>query len=331
MKTGAATVRGRRPEAAGCLEAGSALATSDPPLEELLISVVAGLLEDSLHVAVGTSSPIPGAGALLARALRSADGSVETSKRGRAPTQKASQAGTAVGRPHRSQGLRVSILGSRRHQAMTNGGVELFDLAATGRIDAFFLGGGQIDAHANINLVGVGKYPECSPRWPGSFGSPYMYALVRKVILFRQEHSRRVFVPRVDFVSASGSSPPGTYRPGGPFALLTGLCLFRFDRERGRFVLRSIHPGHTLEEVRDQTGFDVDLDPGWTTTRSPSHASVALMRSLVRDQIAETYPAFARQWTASIDKSKGGVKDHRGQGDRPPRSLADRASGHAAT
>ena len=139
--------------------------------EELLIGVLARLLEGAGHVAVGASSPIPGAAALLARAL--SDGA-----------------------------MRVTVLGSRRHNGFTDGGRELFDCAAQGRIDAFFLGGGQIDGEANINLVGTGDYPRVDVRFPGSFGSPYLYFLVPRVILFREEHSPRVLVPKVDFVSA---------------------------------------------------------------------------------------------------------------------------------
>ena len=93
-------------------------------------------------------------------------------------------------------------------------------------------------------------------RWPGSFGSPYQYALVPKVILFREEHSPRVMVSKVDFISAPGTSPAHVHRPGGPSALVSGLCLFSFDRQRKRFRLESVHPGHDADEVRRQTGFD---------------------------------------------------------------------------
>lgn len=276
--------------------------TLDDPLPiEVLISTVAALLEGVRHVAVGASSPIPGAGALLARAL-SCNLADTTPCAQRLGTPEADlEADSGVRSLPRSRRVRVSILGSRRHHAMTNGGVELFDLAATGRIDAFFLGGGQIDAAANINLVGIGDYPTTLTRWPGSFGSAYLYHLVRRVILFRLEHSRRVFVPRVDFVSACGSSPEGEYRPGGPIALLTGLCLFRFDRNRRRFVLQSVHPPHTLEEVRDQTGFDFDLAPGLAATPLPGDQALALMRGAIREEIAETYPEFARTWSQSLE------------------------------
>src|SRR5919108_2328808 len=124
--------------------------------DELLICAIARMLEGLGHVAVGAASPIPGAAALLARAL-------------------------SGGR------LRVSLLGSEDHNFFTNGGRELFDCAAQGRIDAFFLGGGQIDGAANLNLVGIGDYPRVSQRFPGSFGSAYLYFLVPRVILFREE------------------------------------------------------------------------------------------------------------------------------------------------
>jgi glutaconate CoA-transferase subunit B len=102
--------------------------------------------------------------------------------------------------------MRVTLLGSPKDNFFTSGGVELFDLAAQGRIDAFFLGGGQIDGQGNINLVGTGRYPATAVRWPGSFGSAYLYFLVPRVILFREEHTRRVMVPNVDFISAPGVS-----------------------------------------------------------------------------------------------------------------------------
>lgn len=232
--------------------------------KEVLITTISRLLEGCRHVIVGASSPIPGGAALLARA--------------------------------RSGGrLKLNILGSQRHNSFTNGGVETFDLAAQGRVDAFFLGGGQIDGEANINLVGTGGYPAGDVRWPGSFGSAYLYFLVPKVILFREEHSRRVFVPKVDFVSAPGWSEPGVYRPGGPWRMVTGLGQFRFDRERRRFAVESVHPGHTVEEIRDQTGFDLDVPGRVPETPVPDAATLALLRGRIREELAETYPRFAAE------------------------------------
>ena len=61
---------------------------------------------------------------------------------------------------------RITILRACRHTAWSDGSKELFDCAAQGRIDAFFLGGGQIDGEANINLIGIGAYPTMKKRFP---------------------------------------------------------------------------------------------------------------------------------------------------------------------
>ena len=230
--------------------------------EELLIACIARLLVGVRHVAIGMASPIPGSAALLARAT--------------AP-----------------EAMRVSILGSRGDQAWADTGVELFDCAGQGRLDAFFLGGGQIDGQANINLVGVGAYPQQKVRWSGSFGSAYLYFVVPRVILFREEHSRRTLVEKVDFISAPGTSPPEVYRPGGPYALVTGRCVFSFDKNRRRFRLESLHPGQKLETVLDNTGFAFDYEPDTPETPPPDPEMLALIRNEIALEIAETYPKFA--------------------------------------
>jgi glutaconate CoA-transferase subunit B len=232
--------------------------------EELYASAIADLLTGVRNVAVGMLSPVPGAGALLAAHLSGGQ-------------------------------TRLTILGSRAHSRLTNGGAELFDRAGRGAIDAFFLSGGQIDGHGNINLVGTGAYPQTEVRWSGSFGSAYLYYLVPRVVLFRWEHSRRTLVPQVDFISATGTSPPGVHRTGGPVALITNLCLFHFDRARGRFSLRSVHPGYTLEEVRDQTGFDFDCSESVPVTPPPDAERLQALRGPVARQIGNIYPAFAER------------------------------------
>ena len=142
--------------------------------EELLADVIARLIGDVRHVAVGNASPIPATAALLAR------------ERGN-------------GRPY------VSLLQSRKHNFFTDGARELFDCAGQGRIDVFFLSGGQIDGAGNVNLVSTGDYAHPKVRFPGSFGSAYLYYVVPKVILFRTEHSAGLCA-RGDYISAPGAS-----------------------------------------------------------------------------------------------------------------------------
>ncbi len=239
-------------------------------IEERLAVAIAKLVLDpaaprARHVAVGNASAIPAAAVLLARAL---------------------------GHP-----IRVSLLTRPRGNPFTEGSRELFDLAGQGRIDLFFLGGGQIDGEANINLLGTGEWPGREARFPGSFGSAFMYLMTPRTILFREEHSPRVLVPRVDLVSAPGVSPPGVFRRGTAQALVTGRCVFRFDLARARFALESIHPGESVASVTAQTGFAFDTPEAVPETPGPTERELALLRGVVCEQMLETYPEFcARVW-----------------------------------
>ena len=224
--------------------------------EELLACLIARLIADASHVAVGAASPIPAAACELLRA--------------------------------RGKALRVTRLHKRRGNPFSEGSRELFDLAGQGRIDYFFLGGAQIDGEANINLVRAeGR------RFPGSFGSAFMYFVCR-TILFREEHSRRVLVPRVEFISAPGWSPPEVARRGGPVALVTGKALFRWQSEKRRFRLESVHPGHAVAEVREATGFDYDAADAHETP-DPAAPELELLRGPVARELAGDYPEFVRR------------------------------------
>src|SRR6201982_1850378 len=122
--------------------------------EELLADVICRLIGDARHIAVGAASPIAASAALVVR------------ERGNLP---------GLDSPY------VSLLGSRAHTFFTDGSRELFDCAGQNRVDVFFLSGGQIDGAGNINLVSVGDYDHPKARFPGSFGSAYLYYVVPKV------------------------------------------------------------------------------------------------------------------------------------------------------
>lgn len=230
--------------------------------DELLIATIARLLEGEGTVAVGSSSPIPAASALLAQAT--------------------------------SQGAtRALVFRNSIQDPFPESASELYDRIGQGRIDVFFLGGGQIDGEANLNMVGVGGYPRSRVRFPGCHGTPFIYMMVPRTILFREEHSPRVLVPKVDFISAPGTSPPNIHRRGGPTDLITEIAHFRFDSARRRFKLASVHPGHSVSEVIERTGFEFECTGEVHETPSPSTEQLALIRDRVAAEVAQTYPEFA--------------------------------------
>ena len=236
--------------------------------EEVMAAALARLITDpqappARHIAVGAASAIPAAACWLVKMLF---------------------------RP-----VRLSLLHRQSGNPFTAGTRELFDLTGQGRIDLFFLGGGQIDGQANINLIGTGDWPGTAARCPGSYGSAFMYFMTPRTILFREEHSPRVLVPRVDIVSAPGVSPPGVFRRGTAQALVTGRCVFRFDATRARFTLASVHPGETPATIRAATGFDYDEPADVPETEAPSAEELATLRGPVCDAMLETYPDFCRR------------------------------------
>jgi glutaconate CoA-transferase subunit B len=145
--------------------------------------------------------------------------------------------------------------------------------------------------------VSIGDPDKPKARFPGSFGSAYLYFIVPRVILFRQEHSRRSLVPKVDFISAPGVSEPNVYRPGGPYAFVTGRCVFEFDKSRGRFLLKSLHPGQSIEDIERETGFEYDcpVESDVPETEPPSSQWLDLIRGPVGNEIREVYPDFAKR------------------------------------
>ena len=118
-----------------------------------------------------------------------------------------------------------------------------------------------------------------------------MYSVVKRTILFREEHSPRVLVPRVEFISARGD----------PAALLTGKALFSWQKDSKKFLLQSFHPGEDAKSIAAATGFDYDVSPEVGETTAPTADELALLRGPVAKQIAADYPDFARRvWGTTL-------------------------------
>lgn len=224
---------------------------------------IARRLRDGETIAVGSVSPIPALACLLARATH-------------------------------APGARLILLGNPEHFPFNGGMQEFYNFALRGRLDVFFGSGAQIDAHGNFNLSVVGDYARPTVRLPGGRAQGALPFVVKRFYLFRTDHSRRVFVPRVDFVTAPGTSPPDVYRPGGLAGVVTDLCVFDFAKERGRLELASLHPGVSLEEVQARTGFLVHAPAPVPTSPVPTTREIELLRGRVRAELEEFYPEFVR-------------------------------------
>ncbi|WP_055665153.1 CoA-transferase subunit beta [Desnuesiella massiliensis] len=125
---------------------------------------------------------------------------------------------------------------------------EIFDLSMRGGLDVAFLSGIQFDSYGNVNASVVGDYHKPKVRLPGGAGSAVLIPTAKRAIIWRTKHDKRTFVPKCDFVTTRGNI----------HKIVTPLCIFAF--KDGRLVLDSIHKTSSLQEVIDNTGFEVVYD-----------------------------------------------------------------------
>lgn len=219
-------------------------------------------IHDGERIGVGVESPIPVVGALLARML--------------------SAPGVIIGSRGVPAGAR--LVGSH----------EFTQLAQSGKIDLFFLAAVQVDAQANINLQYIVEDGR-RKRFLGAFAAPIYYAVARRTVLYRAEHSPRVFVKAVDCVTAAGWPAPRERRLGGPSKIITGRAVLRVDHERRAIELESFHPGETPASVQAVTGFALAIPDDVHETPPPTEAETRALHEHV-------YPALgtaAVPWLAA--------------------------------
>jgi glutaconate CoA-transferase, subunit B len=155
-----------------------------------------------------------------------------------------------------------------------------------GRIDVGFLGAAQLDRHGNINTTVIGgSYSEPAVRLPGAGGAPEIAAACKEVIVVLRQ-SRRTFAERVDFVTSVGfgEGPRDRQRlgltGGGPRKVITDLGVLRPDPDTLQLVLAEIYPGVPVAEVREKTGWDLQVSPDLAEAAPPTESELTALREL---------------------------------------------------
>lgn len=155
-----------------------------------------------------------------------------------------------------------------------------------GRIEVGFLGAAQIDRFANINTTVIGAdYARPKVRLPGAGGAPEIAASCGRVFVTVRQ-TRRAFVEKVDFVTSVGfgRGPGDRERLGlrgcGPQLVITDLGVLEPDPQTCELVLTHLHPGVTVEQARDSTGWDLRVADDLTTTEPPTPEELSVLRHL---------------------------------------------------
>jgi glutaconate CoA-transferase subunit B len=240
---------------------------------ELMICCAARLLEDGATVAVGTG--VPCAAAMLAQ-------------RTQAPNLVVCFEAGGVGPQLPTMPISVGDSRTFYRGLMATSMCDIMETAQRGLIDYAFLGGAQIDAYGNLNSTLIGQdYAKPKVRFPGSGGANDLASLCWRVIVVTN-HDRRRFVERLDFLTTPGyltgpgareaaGLPPGT----GPYRVITDLAVLGYHAQTRRMELHSLHPGVTLDQVRQATGFELAVREPLATTAPPTAAELTILREEV--------------------------------------------------
>lgn len=162
-------------------------------------------------------------------------------------------------------------------------------LQQRGYVDYGFLGGAQIDQYGNLNSSFIGDPDKPKVRLPGTGGANDIASLASK-ILVTMHHERKRFVEKVDFVTTPGYIQGGDSREkagltvGGVHKVITHLGLFGFDERTRRMRLEALHPGATVEEVKERTGFELIIPTDISCTAPPAEEELRILRELDPDQ-----------------------------------------------
>ncbi|PIJ50146.1 hypothetical protein BL250_10685 [Erwinia sp. OLTSP20] len=155
-----------------------------------------------------------------------------------------------------------------------------------GEVDFGFGSGVQVDRQGNINSTCIGAFQQPEVRLVGSILLPEHLTCFGREYLMMPRHDRRTLVEKVDYISGVGwpGGQAGRYalglERGGPQWIVTPLAIFSFDRQQGNAQLHSIHPGVTLQQVRDHTGFAITNEEV-AVTPWPDAEELSLLRRVV--------------------------------------------------
>ncbi len=158
-----------------------------------------------------------------------------------------------------------------------------------GYVDVGFLGGAQIDQYGNLNSSFIGDFSNPKIRLPGSGGANDIASLTNYIVSIR--HEKRRFVEKVDFITTPGFVRGGTSRSdsglpfGGCYRVITDLGVFGFDEKSRRMKVLALNPGATLEQIRDNTGFDLLVADKLETTAPATDRELAILRELDPERI----------------------------------------------
>lgn len=150
---------------------------------------------------------------------------------------------------------------------------DTYDLFARGEMDLAFLGAAQLDKQGRANMSYIGDPFHPKVRLPGGGGGAVIMPQVKRTVIWRTVHDKRFLVPKVDFSTQSGNLSH----------VVTPIALF--EKKSTGLELASVHAGHSMDEVVEETGFDLHCPSVVAQTPSPSVDELNALEELDPDGV----------------------------------------------
>jgi glutaconate CoA-transferase subunit B len=256
--------------------------TDSPPatdysIDELMITVLADQFQNGEQTCNGMASFLPVAAFMLARMTHAPELVWLASSGGLEPRPDRIPASTLEAPLWRDSIMYLEQYG------------DFWNFVLNGRwIQKFCVGAAQLDQYGNANNSVIGDdYHAPKVRLPGTAGLADMGSIGKKLYYWNPNHSPRSLVKKVDYISAAGYLDGGDARErlgltGGPELVVSNLAVMDFDPVSKRMRLKSAHPGITVQEVQQATGFELlQASKEIPETRPPTRAQVQLIREKI--------------------------------------------------
>jgi glutaconate CoA-transferase subunit B len=239
-------------------------------LREYLAFIGASVLEDKKSVFVGTGLPI--IAAMLAQKTHAPDIFIIFEAGGLGPLLP--ELPISVGE---SRTFYQAVAATSMHDVMS--------MSQAGYVDFGFLGAAQIDMYGNINTTVIGDHDLPKTRLPGSGGANDVASFAQRLIIIIASQSKRTFVNKVDFLTTPGyldgngaRERAGLPSNTGPYRVITQLGIYGFDGKTKRLKLISLHPDVSLEEMKENSSFDIIIPDQILTSPKPTEQHLKMLR-----------------------------------------------------
>lgn len=240
--------------------------------DEVMVTWLARQLDNDSVCSVGSVSPLATVAYLLAKHTHAPDLLLMTSN------------GGLIDVAYRPMVMTLAEPLDFQTAAVHCGGDESYHwYYQSGRVTHEVVSAAQIDRHANTNNIEVVSPSGKRIRLPGQGGMADVANMHRHFLLYLTRHSPLSLIERVDYISAARGlftaeeRLAAGYQPG-EVKLVTNLGAFTLSPDHRQLELVSTHPGVTVEQVQDATGFPLRLAPDLQETAIPTAEELMLIR-----------------------------------------------------